>query len=61
MIIYKNIIIIGTSHIAPESVKFVKEKIREEKPEIVAIELDKDRMMSLLQQQKEKNKKYQKS
>lgn len=45
---YKNLIIIGTSHISPESIKLVEKKILEEKPEVVAIELDKGRFYSLM-------------
>lgn len=45
---YKNLQIIGTSHIAKESIKNVKKAIIEEKPEIIAIELDKIRLKALL-------------
>jgi len=40
--------IIGTSHIAPESLAKVEKNIREIKPGIVAIELDKKRLFALL-------------
>lgn len=40
--------IIGTSHIAPESLAKVEKAIRELKPGIVAIELDKKRLFALL-------------
>lgn len=40
--------IIGTSHIAPESLTKVEKAIRELKPQIVAIELDKKRLYALL-------------
>ena len=43
MIKYKNLAIIGTSHIAIESIKKVEEMISRQKPSTVAIELDKKR------------------
>ncbi|MCD4759637.1 TraB/GumN family protein [archaeon] len=45
---YKNLQIIGTSHIARESIEKVKTFILEEKPDIIALELDKLRLSSLL-------------
>jgi len=53
---YKNITIIGTSHIAKESVNLVREKINELKPGIVALELDKLRFEALFYNKKRKNK-----
>lgn len=44
---YKNLTIIGTSHISPKSVEQVKNTIKEIKPEIIAIELDKKRYYAL--------------
>lgn len=44
---YKNLIIIGTSHISIESVKEVESIIINKKPEIVAIELDRLRYRAL--------------
>ena len=44
---YKNILIIGTSHIAVESVRTVERVISEEKPELVALELDHARFQAL--------------
>jgi pheromone shutdown-related protein TraB len=44
--------IIGTSHIAPESLKKVEQVILEEKPNIVAIELDRQRLFALLSKEK---------
>lgn len=41
--------IVGTSHIAKQSVDFVRKKIEVEKPEIVAVELDKARYQTLFQ------------
>lgn len=44
---YKNLTVIGTSHIAVESINEVKTEI-EKKPSIVAVELDKKRFYALL-------------
>ena len=44
----KNIKIVGTSHIALESLKKVEKVILEEKPGIVAVELDRKRLVALL-------------
>ncbi len=52
--IYKNLNIIGTSHIARQSVDSVKNTILEEKPDIVALELDKNRLYGLMHDQKRK-------
>ncbi|MAG50538.1 hypothetical protein CL621_02775 [archaeon] len=51
---YKNLTIIGTSHIAIQSIKEVEEAISKIKPEIVAIELDKLRFNALIYKQKRK-------
>lgn len=51
---YKNLIIIGTSHISIESVREVRKEIVERSPEVVAIELDKVRLQSLLSEEKRK-------
>src|SRR3989344_5860817 len=48
--------IIGTSHISPESVQKVEKTIIERKPEMVAIELDKKRFLSLVHGGNEKPK-----
>jgi pheromone shutdown protein TraB len=48
----ENIIIISTSHVAKESVEKVRKTILEEKPEIVAVELDQNRLMGLFQKQR---------
>jgi pheromone shutdown-related protein TraB len=45
---YRNITIIGTSHIAKSSIEQVKTTIEVQKPDIVAIELDKGRAHSLM-------------
>jgi len=44
----KNVKIIGTSHISPESVEKIREVIRREKPDCVAVELDPRRLELLL-------------
>jgi len=51
---YKNLTLIGTSHISPESVKEVKSVINSEKPDLVAIELDFRRFNSLMSKRKGK-------
>jgi len=48
--------ILGTSHIAEESVKTIKKTFLEFKPDIVAVELDKERLHSLMQAEKDKAK-----
>ena len=45
---YQNLTIIGTSHIAKESLDEVKDIIVKEKPDIVAVELDKQRAYALI-------------
>ena len=45
---YQNLIIIGTSHIAPESLREVEKVILKEKPGLVALELDRKRLAALL-------------
>ena len=49
---YKNLTIIGTSHIAKQSLKEVENSIEEKKPEIVAVELDAKRFYALTHKQK---------
>ena len=44
---YKNLMVIGTSHIAKQSLEDVKNAIEGWKPDIVALELDKRRLYSL--------------
>jgi pheromone shutdown-related protein TraB len=51
---YKSITLIGTSHIAKQSIKQITQAIEKEQPEIVAVELDMKRYYSL--QSKEQNK-----
>ena len=49
---YKKLTIIGSSHVSKESVNKVKETIEKEKPEIVAVELDRDRLEALFNKNK---------
>jgi pheromone shutdown-related protein TraB len=51
---YKNLTIIGTSHIAKQSLEEVKKTIEEEKPDIIALELDKKRLYALMRRKKPK-------
>ena len=51
---YKNLTIIGTSHIAKQSLDEVKRTIEEEKPDIIALELDEQRLYSLMSRKKPK-------
>lgn len=44
---YKNLNLVGTSHIAIQSVKDVEAAIEEDEPSLVAIELDKRRLLAL--------------
>ncbi|OYT42556.1 MAG: conjugal transfer protein TraB [Candidatus Altiarchaeales archaeon ex4484_43] len=48
----KEIFLIGTAHVSRESVDLVREVIEEENPDIVAVELDKQRYDSLLNKKK---------
>ena len=50
---YKNLTIIGTSHIAIQSIREVGNVIMLQKPSIVALELDTDRFYGLMQKKKE--------
>ncbi|MCX8146886.1 MAG: TraB/GumN family protein [Candidatus Woesearchaeota archaeon] len=51
---YKNLTIIGTSHIAKQSIEEVKEAIEKFKPKIVAVELDPYRYEALKSRKKSK-------
>jgi pheromone shutdown-related protein TraB len=53
---WRNAIIIGTSHIADESVKEVKQIMEVHKPAIVCVELDRHRYHSLMQPSQENRK-----
>jgi len=52
MLKYKNLTILGTSHIAIQSIKQVRNYITKNKPDIIAIELDKSRLMALISNEK---------
>ena len=45
---YKNLVFLGTSHIAKQSLDDVTHLIEKEKPDIIAIELDKKRLPALM-------------
>jgi pheromone shutdown-related protein TraB len=51
---YKKLTIIGTSHISKQSLKQVEDTINKIKPEIIALELDKKRYLSLVKKVKRK-------
>lgn len=51
---YKNLYLIGTSHIAIESIKEVKKAFKTIHPDILALELDKKRLFSLISNKKRK-------
>ncbi|MBD3313377.1 hypothetical protein GF345_02960 [Candidatus Woesearchaeota archaeon] len=51
---YKNLILIGTSHIARQSIDEVRNEIRSTDPDIVAVELDANRYQSLKSRKKAK-------
>ncbi len=48
MQLFRNLILIGTSHIAKESIKEVEAIITKERPNLVALELDRERFYALL-------------
>lgn len=48
----RNLRIVGSSHIALQSIKEVSKAIREEEPDVIALELDRKRMHGLLQKKK---------
>ena len=52
---YKNLWLIGTSHIAPESIKEVEDFILKKEPEIVCVELDKSRYKALISGKRKRN------
>ena len=51
-----NIVIVGTSHIANQSIKEVAAAFEKHEPAVVAIELDKHRLYALLHPQKRKTR-----
>ncbi|MDD3084048.1 MAG: TraB/GumN family protein [Candidatus ainarchaeum sp.] len=44
----KEIILVGTAHISQESINLVEKTIEEEKPDIIGVELDQERLQQLL-------------
>lgn len=56
MIEYRNLILIGTSHISPESIVIVRKIIQEKKPGYVAVELDRGRFYGLMHPESRKKK-----
>jgi len=48
---YKNILVVGTSHIAPQSIQEVRDVILQVRPAVVALELDARRLYGLLHRQ----------
>jgi pheromone shutdown-related protein TraB len=53
MLKYKNLIIIGTSHIAESSIREIESVFQKENPDVVAIELDHNRLHAMLSDQKQ--------
>ena len=51
---FRNLVIIGTSHIARQSLKEVGEAIENEKPGLIALELDRRRLASLMQEERKR-------
>ncbi len=49
---YKNLLVIGTSHVSKESLNLVENAFNAFKPDIVAVELDRRRYLSLFEQEK---------
>lgn len=49
-----NLKIIGTSHIAKQSIEEIKKTVEEFQPDIMAVELDRQRAIALMQQQRSK-------
>ena len=52
MIQYQTLTLIGTSHISPESIVLVRRTIQEVQPSFVALELDKGRLLALLEKKR---------
>ncbi len=44
----KEIILVGTAHISKESIKLVEDTIKAEEPDVIGVELDKDRLYQLM-------------
>lgn len=51
---YKNLIVLGTSHISIDSIREVEAIITQKKPDIIALELDKPRFNALIYKHKKK-------
>ena len=51
---YKNLVFLGTSHIAKQSLDEVRSYIEKEKPGIIALELDRKRLPALMKGQKQR-------
>ena len=51
---YKNLIFLGTSHIAKQSLDEVRKYINEQKPDVIALELDKKRLSALMSKSQRK-------
>ncbi|MBI3027684.1 TraB/GumN family protein [Candidatus Woesearchaeota archaeon] len=51
---YKNLVLLGTSHIAKQSLNEVKRYIEKETPDIIALELDKKRLPALMSKRQSK-------
>jgi pheromone shutdown-related protein TraB len=49
---YKNLTLIGTSHIAKQSLREIEEAFEREKPDIIAVELDAKRLPALMTEQR---------
>ncbi|MFH0798467.1 MAG: TraB/GumN family protein [Candidatus Woesearchaeota archaeon] len=54
MLIFKNLTLVGTSHVAIESVRQAENIILSEKPKFVALELDRGRFMALMDEKAKK-------
>jgi pheromone shutdown-related protein TraB len=52
MLHYRNLLIIGTSHIAKHSLAEIESLFYKENPDVVAVELDKERLRAMLSDQK---------
>ena len=49
-----NLTIIGTSHIARQSLQEIEQSVKENKPDLIALELDPNRFQALISNQKSK-------
>lgn len=55
---YENLVLIGSSHIARESIEEVRNTVNKYKPDIIALELDRKRMYSLVNKKQDKIRIY---